>query len=154
MIVIDIKGIEEARARFVALAASLREEIAADAVNAAAKVILDAEKEDAPVLSSPSPGSDELAVGEIKESLKIRRRKLDRDGFALARVGPSGRRARHIARLVEYGHRLVKGKDDKAHEIGRVPQKPFLRPAFERSASEAVTRFKQVLREGIEGSRK
>lgn len=147
----EISGFDETQAKLEMLAAAMREEIVADAVFAAAEVIADAEKRVAPVLDTTNAGSDELRPGEMRESIKVRRRNLDRDGFAVAKIGPAGRRARHAAHLVEYGHRLVKGSESKgnAHVIGQVEAYPFVRPAYEGSVGEAIETFKDKLRDGI-----
>lgn len=136
------------RERLKALEVRVREEYIVKAVKAGAREIAVAMVEDAPVLDEKTPGSDALEPGELRDDIKARER-LDKDGFAVATIGP-GRKTAHVARFVEYGHRLVKGKK----EIGQVPAHPFLRPAFERSEAGAIEKFKDTLREEIAGGLK
>ena len=68
------------------------------------------------------------------------------DGLPAAIIEP-GSYTRHVARWVEYGHRLVKGghssmKRGKLQgngaQIGDVPAYPFIRPGYEASRAEAT----------------
>lgn len=145
---IEITGLEEMRARLNELEMRVREEYIAKAVKAGATVIADAMLEGAPELDEKNSGSDALEPGSLRDDIKVRER-MDKDGFAVAIIGP-GKKTAHVARFVEYGHRLVKGKK----EIGQVPAHSFLRPAFERSEADAIEKFKEVLREEISGGLK
>lgn len=147
---IEITGLEEMRARLHELAANVREKYVVTAVKDAGHVIAEAMRESAPVQVEKVPGSDALEPGTLRDDIKVRER-LDKDGFAVATIGP-GKRTGYVARFVEYGHRLVKGK--RGQEIGHVAAQPFLRPAFERSAEDAIEKFKETMREEIAGGLK
>jgi HK97 gp10 family phage protein len=119
------------------------------AVIAGARVIGAAMEEQAPILDHTTPGSDSLDPGDIKANIKVRTRQ--KDGGVVALVGPHGKDGRipQVAYLVEYGHRMVKGGQSKLGSDGKfvgggkvsqtdVPAHPFLRPAYESSASAAL----------------
>lgn len=158
---IEITGLNEMRERLRLLAQNLRRDYIVKAVKAAAQVIADAMQEQAPERAE-GPSGDALPPGAMREDIKVRER-VDKDGFATARIGP-GKDTAHVARWVEYGHRQVAGGVNRVlasgktrgagHEIGQVPPHPFLRPAFERSEAKAIERFKEVLRDEIAGGLK
>jgi len=118
------------------------------AVVAGARVIGAAMAERAPVLDAKTAGSDSLDPGEMKVSMKVRTRQID--GETVALVGPKGKdgQVSKVAYNVEYGHRMVIGGESKLGPdgvfrgagvvVGDVPPYPFLRPAFEASAQEAI----------------
>lgn len=147
---IEITGLDEMRAKLTDLDEMVRTKFIVTAVKAGAHVIAEAMVEGAPVQALKAPGSDALEPGELRDDIKTRER-LDKDGFAVAHIGP-GKKTGHVARWVEYGHRIVKGR--KGAELGQVPAYPFLRPAFERSEAEAIEKFKSKLREEITGALK
>lgn len=97
--------------------------------------------------------------GDLKRAL-MTEVELDsnfRGGVAAAGYGKLG----YIANMVEYGHRIVRagfyvnsrGKRRKGTVTGNVPPHPFMRPAFDISADEAVEAFANslatTLREGV-----
>lgn len=131
-----------------------RKEIGTTAVRgglrAAAKVYAEAERESAPVLDRKTANSTALEPGSLKEDIEVQPVKVDADGVASVVVGP-GKRTRHVAGWVEYGHRLVKGGQSKVlpdghlrgpgHEIGSVQPHAWLRPAYERSVNAGIDAF-------------
>jgi HK97 gp10 family phage protein len=57
----------------------------------------------------------------------------------IAEVGFGGKQG-HVANFVEYGHRMVGHKPGKK-ELGNVEPHPFMRPAAEAAAEEAIEAF-------------
>lgn len=66
----------------------------------------------------------------------------------IAQVGFTSAQA-HKAGWVEYGHRMVSHEPDKA-EIGQVQPHPFMRPAADASAEEAVEAFTETVMAELE----
>jgi len=108
-------------------------------VRAGAQVFQEAVEAAAPVLDHRTANSTALDPGALKAGIGTRLRH-NAVGTAEARVGPVGKEVRHVARWVEYGHRLVKGGYSKVTakgtrgpgvEIGEVRAHPFIRPAYE-----------------------
>lgn len=128
------------------------------AVVAGARVIGAAMIERTPVQVEKMAGSDSLEPGELKANIRVRAKTAE-DGSQYALVGPIGKQGEisRVAHLVEYGHRTVTGGKSrlnaagilvgggKVHEVD-VPAYPFLRPAFEESASEAESVVAATLR--------
>jgi HK97 gp10 family phage protein len=56
----------------------------------------------------------------------------------------------HIANWLEFGHRMVTHKPG-LKEVGNVDPKPFMRPAFEAAAEQAMEAFGDVLQEELAG---
>jgi len=145
---IEITGLDEMRARLKMLDEGIRTQYVLNAVKAGAMVIKEAMVESAPVLDEKTEKSNSLEPGELKRDIKARTR-MDKDGFAVSHIGPS-RKTGYVARFLEYGHRLLKGKN----VIGEVRPHPFLRAAFEASEAEAIDVFKSTLRDEIAGGLK
>lgn len=101
------------------------------ALREGAKVIQHAMTDRAPVLDHKTPGSDALDPGSLKKGIRVRMHASAAGVEAL--IGPTGDVA-HVARFVEYGHRIVHGATASGEDV---PPHPFLRPAFEASALEA-----------------
>lgn len=117
----------------------------------AGRVLKAAIEDNAPVAAlGPTADGTSLEPGELKANIGM---SLIEDGpnGAYVSVGPN-RNVAHIARWVEYGHRLVKGGSSKLNkrggysgkgtQIGFVPAYPFIRPAGEVAGPEAVAVFK------------
>jgi len=147
---IEITGLDEMRARLKMLDEGIRTQYVLNAVKAGAMVIKEAMVESAPVLDEKTEKSNSLEPGELKRDIKARTR-MDKDGFAVSHIGPS-KRTGYVARFLEFGHRLTKGKH--GHQIGEVRPHPFLRAAFEASEAEAIDVFKATLRDEIAGGLK
>ena len=139
------------------LAADMRDRIALDATKAASQVIADAMRERAPERVITTPHSNAIPRGALKRDIRVKAT-LDADaGMVVATIGPS--HYAHVARWVEYGHRLVKGGSSKVlgsgktsgagAEIGEVPPHPFLRPAFGESLQQAMETFRATPAQGI-----
>lgn len=137
------------------------QKVSASAVRAGADVIAEAMTTAAPVLDAKTAGSTALEPGALKADIRTTQGRTE-EGEVAAFAGP-GHETAHVARFVEYGHRMVHGGQSKvvdgegrtrgagvASEID-VPAHPFLRPAFEASVTEAAAARDAVLREGWGG---
>jgi HK97 gp10 family phage protein len=69
------------------------------------------------------------------------------------RIGPTKKTA-YVANFLEFGHWLVmgsqKGRKASKKRIKFIPAYPFMRPAFDNKAQDAVEAFETQLRTGIE----
>lgn len=112
---------------------------------AASEEIQDALEQTIPERSMADRGDDPDPL--LKDSIKVevtmdsRHRGISVDiGF-----GKMG----HVARFVEYGHRMVGHKPDKKM-MGMVGPKPFIRPALKASSEPAMDKFTEILREELQ----
>ena len=144
---ITFEGMPEFSRMMQELAGPAAERIARHAVRAGGRVVQAAITEAAPVRPD-LPSGTALPVGALKNDIVVKTVK-ESDGSVSAYIEP-GSRTRHIAALVEYGHRMVKGGYSKqgagtlgqgfsgpGQDIGFVPAAPFIRPAWENSESAA-----------------
>jgi hypothetical protein len=126
---------------------------------AGARVIAEAMAASAPVLDVKTAQSNSLDPGDMKEGMRARVHQVDGEPEGLA--GPTGKNGNvpKVAYVVEYGHRMVKGGRSKLNALGKfegsgkvvgdVPAYPFLRPAFESSANEALEAMGVALGKGL-----
>jgi HK97 gp10 family phage protein len=145
---VQMQGIADMQSNLQRIGEEVRERLVLRAVRDAGVVIQDAMRESAHVLAERNPGSDALQPGQLRADIRVRAR-LE-EGVARAIIGPV--KYAHVARWVEFGHRLVKGGSSHAtgkggfsgagQQIGEVPAYPTLRPAFERSAEQALETFR------------
>jgi hypothetical protein len=110
------------------------------------------------------PHGDALTPGALRRDIELRFG-FDPQGLPAAIIEP-GRYTRHVARWVEYGHRLVRGGYSKIDRGGNVrgpgkvlnranvPAYPFIRPGYESARAAAVAAFVVSLRAGIEKAAK
>jgi HK97 gp10 family phage protein len=145
---LETAGYAEMSERFELLRQAMREKAVRSGVRAAGNVILKAIEERAPILDAKSANSTALEPGSLKDDLRVRIGRVDKDGFITAEIGPSAKTS-HVARWVEWGHRMVKGGYSKLLASGKtrgpghalkedVPPHPFIRPGFEASQGEAL----------------
>ncbi len=140
---ITFEGMPEFTRYMQDLAGPVVERIARHAMRAGGRVIQAAITEDAPVRTDAWSGTA-LPPGALKSDITLKVVK-EPDGSISAIIAP-GARSRHVAKFVEYGHRLVKGGKSRKRGgtlgqsyvgsggvVGEVPAHPFIRPAFERS---------------------
>jgi HK97 gp10 family phage protein len=157
---IETKGIAEMKARMRSLSQQVSGPIAKKAVRAGGKVIRDAMIERTPELIEKNTGSDALEPGAVKADIKVRFPAAENKYEATALIGP-GSKTSHVARWVEYGHRMVSGGQSKVLANGKVrgpgkvheqdvPAYPFLRPAFEESVAEAQAAEVETLRSELQ----
>jgi hypothetical protein len=71
-------------------------------------------------------------TGKLRKSIKLKKSKFEDGGYIVQARAPH-------AHLVEYGHVAIPPGE---LEGGRVPPKPFLRPALEKGIRYAVGKFK------------
>lgn len=133
-------------------------EAARRAARAGARVVGAAMMERSPVTVERTTNSDALEPGELRSNIKVRTRSQIVDGVATAMAGPKLGRIGRAAYNVEFGHRMVTGSKSELGPDGvfrgggtvheqDVPAHPFLRPAFEASAAEALEAAGESLRE-------
>ena len=168
---IEVQGIPELQAGLRGLGASISGLIMGKALRAAGEPIRERAAELAPTRADPMESSQTYRViaslrgsnaqprgGRLKKSMTI---SPDPDQPNTVRVGPS--KAAFYGHMVELGtapHAMGTGSSTRwkgKPQTGRMHPgaraKPFLRPAFDEKAGEALERFAQVLREEIEARR-
>jgi hypothetical protein len=153
----SLSGLEEMKGKAKLLQQAMREDVAKQAAAAGAGVILRAMQSRAPVrVDTPTAGSTSLPPGAIKRSLRVTVGNV-RGGLVMAKIGPF-RKIKGLVASVEYGHRLVKGGSSRVKAngvvgqgkvIGFVAAKPFLRPAFDESANNALAASAEVVRDRL-----
>lgn len=136
----ELKGLEELRSKFNKLDSNLQKKLARGAMRSAMRPMLNHAKSRVSIVS-----------GDLKSSLGITVRR--RGGSFLGRVIARQPKGAH-AHLVEYGHRLVLGSKRRGTTFDtgiRVPEYPFLTPAFDAEKGEYVriiaSRIQQALGE-------
>jgi HK97 gp10 family phage protein len=135
---IDVQGLAAIQAQLDALTKEAGDRAIRKALRAGAEVEKAAIEEAAPV-KDVTGGI--LPAGALKSDITIRMSK-DEQGTIIAIVGP-GKLTKWVARLVEYGHRLVRGGRSRVlangktkgpgKEIGTVQAHPFIRAGYEAS---------------------
>jgi HK97 gp10 family phage protein len=140
---IDVEGLSALQAKLDDLGTTMADRAIRKALKAGALIEQAAIVERAPV-KDVTGGI--LPPGALKSDIVIRMKK-DASGANSAVVGPAKLTA-HVARWVEYGHRLVVGGRSRVlrsgktkgpgKQVGQVEAYPFIRPAYEASRA-AVT---------------
>jgi HK97 gp10 family phage protein len=145
---ITFEGMPEFSRMMQELAGPAAERIARHAVRAGGRVVQAAITEAAPVRPD-LPSGTALPPGALKNDIEVKTVK-ESDGSISAYIGP-GRETAHAARLVEYGHRQIRGGTSSkgggilgqsyrgsGKNIGKdVPPHPFIRPAWENAETAA-----------------
>lgn len=143
------KGFPETQAALIQLRQTVATDATRGAVRAGANVIRDEMAAQAPMLDEETANSTALDPGVLKTEIRVAMGRVDKEGFIVAEIGPSEEVA-HVARWVEYGHRLVKGGyssfkrgrlQGSGKQIGEVPAHPFLRPAYETSWQKSIQEY-------------
>lgn len=144
------------------MAESLRRKSLRKALTSAGRIIIEKAKENLNANRSKTyrKRKTKRKVKGLAKSLRVRpssqwpsRETMARRGMLGASIGflwPDGAHAH----LVEFGHRLVKGKNDarkgkKATVIGFVPPKPFFRPAVEATKGQVLKQFHAAVAEFV-----
>lgn len=154
----EVSGLKELQAKLEQLKTQDAERIIRKAVRDGAMVEREAIFERAPE-RLPQRTRTALPIGALARDIVIRSQK-DSSDQASALV-TFGKATAHVARWVEYGHRLVRGgqaKFDKSgrhirgagRHVGDVPPHPFIRPAFEESRQRVVEAIVDGVRTRIE----
>jgi HK97 gp10 family phage protein len=104
-------------------------------------------------------GGNSLPEGALAADITLEVKQASTTGQQYAVVQP-GRLTRHVARWVEYGHRIVRGGQLKFLANGKtrgrggysgenVPAHPFIRPAFEATQASVVKTFAEKFIEAL-----
>ncbi|MDE2099253.1 MAG: hypothetical protein KGL39_18510 [Patescibacteria group bacterium] len=148
---IRVEGLDQVRAELARFDAAVQDRATRAGLRRAADTVADAIEERAPVRPA-LPSGTALPPGALKADFGFTISR--RSGVLMAVIQP-GKLTRHVARWVEYGHRMVKGgylsvKRGKLRghgkEVGNVPAHPFIRPGFEASVVPAVNAFAEGLK--------
>lgn len=143
---VEIKGLAELQKKLTELSTTAADRCIRKALQAGAEIEQVAIQERAPIRVDDESGTA-LPPGALANDIVIHVKRSDQ-GHIAAIVGPDKMTA-HVARWVEYGHRLVRGGKSYLNkrtgktrgpgsQVGSVEEHPFIRPAFEASR-EAVT---------------
>lgn len=155
MVELEVKGLKELEQKLQDLGTKAAERAVKRSLKAGAEVIQKAVEEAAP--TKDETGGN-LPEGALKSDIEVRI-KRDNNNKLEAWVQP-GKFTGYVARWVEYGHRLVRGGRSRLNkktgktlgpgkQIGEVKQHPFIRPAFEASAQEAIDKITSTLKSEI-----
>jgi len=146
----DVKGIEEVKRVFQALPT----EIARKALRGALMDGADVIRRQAQAMAPKARGGAAYwatkgrAPGRLKASIVRRARARPRQGDATVSIGAT--RNAFYWHMVEFGHRLVRGRRGAKRQVGTVAPRPFLRPAFAQAGPAAVQRVFERLGPRIE----
>lgn len=156
---ITVEGLSELQAKLDALTQKQADRCIRTALKAGAVFEQAAIVERAPVKDGTG---GYLPPGALKSDIVIRFMK-DVQGAISVKVGPAKLTA-HVARWVEYGHRIVQGGRNRILTSGKqkgngivtgeVPAHPFIRPAYEASRRQVITTICETLATELEKASK
>jgi HK97 gp10 family phage protein len=143
----DFAGFDALAAKMDELARDLARPAQVRMVRAGANVFKDAVVERAPVLQEELAGSNALPPGAVRDGIHVY---MTKDEPVTARVGPD-KHVAHVARWLEYGHRIVAGGRARAGGtvIGEVAAIPFIRTGYEAALHPAEEAMQKVLEETV-----
>jgi hypothetical protein len=152
-----LPGLKELDAKLAQLKGPVAKRLIRNAVMAGGKVLQAEEQLRAPV-RVPMPHGNALPPGALKSDIELVFGISD-EGLPSAIVKP-GKYTKHVARWLEYGHRLVRGGYSKVLPGGRtrgqgrasavdVRPYPFIRPAFETARVPATMAFIESLQSNL-----
>lgn len=154
---VRVEGLRELQAALDRAKGPQAQRVLARGLRAGAEVFQAAIEERAPVRPA-LPSSTALPPGALRGDIEIHTLRTAEPGGAAVTVGP-GKYTAHVARWVEFGHRLVRGGQSKLLPSGKtrgrgvhagaVPPHPFLRPAFEAAQREALAAAEASIRAGV-----
>lgn len=168
----QIVGLRELDQKLTELKTAQATRIIRDGLKAGGAVFQAAIQERAPERPDV-PAGDALPPGALALDIEIHMGK-DTTGLPAAIVTP-GKYTAHVANMVEYGHRIVRGgyshqvvrngkivgyrgpgRQLKAADgtLAQVPEHPFIRPAYEAVREEAVAATVKAIADGIEKANK
>lgn len=149
-------GLQEMVAKLENAGVNMRGKPIYEALGKGGNVIAEAMIERAPMLDEHQEGSNQLPPGALRDDTRVAFEIIGGEPVAL--IGPGGKTG-HVARWVEYGHRMVTGGYSKVlpngktrgpgNSDGEVIAHPYLRPAFEASVGEAVEVVSESLKESF-----
>jgi hypothetical protein len=157
----ELHGLKEIDTKLSGLKGPVARRLIHDAVMEGGKVLQTEVRLRSPARPSLPHGSA-IPPGALKSDIELRFG-FTEEGLPCAIVKP-GKYTAHVARWLEYGHRLVRGgyskvltggrTRGKGHEVGAVQPYPFIRPAFETARMAAleatVQSFERELPEAIQ----
>jgi HK97 gp10 family phage protein len=156
---VKVEGLAELQTKLDALTTKQANKCIRTALKAGALIEQAAIVERAPIKDETG---GMLPPGALKSDIVIRFMKDDQ-GAISAKVGPAKLTA-HVARWVEYGHRIVQGGRSRVLASGRtrgrgrqtglVPAHPFIRPAYEASRQQVITTICTTLATELEKASK
>lgn len=156
---IKVEGLSELQAKLDALTQKQADRCIRTALKAGAVIEQAAIVERAPIKDGTG---GYLPPGALKSDIVIRFMK-DVQGAISAKVGPAKLTA-HVARWVEYGHRIVQGGRSRllangktggpGKAVGVVEPHPFIRPAYEESRQEVISTICKTLATELEKASK
>lgn len=133
---INVVGIEETCAALTRLPARVVKHAYAKALAAAAVPVVRELLPRVPQLTGKLAASQVTVINVDAQG---------KGGIAQIGFGKQG----YVARLIEYGHRIIGHRPRKVNTGKTVPAKPFMRPAAQAAATESVEAFRDSLLESI-----
>lgn len=149
---VDITGLNELIEKFEESGGDIRP-VMKKAIRVGARIVKAEIASRAPIRPD-APSGDALPPGALKSDISIRTLK-DTGADEAVSIQP-GKLTAHIARFVEFGHRLVKGgrnhikRGGPGKVIGHVPAHPFVRPAFEASQKPVQDAIEESLAKSLQ----
>ena len=154
---IEIRGGTELQQKLDELKKEQADAFMRKALREGASVIRNEVAERAPEqVETPGPESTALPPGALRNDVVVRTPRKTTGPLVVVEFG---KYTRHVARWVEYGHRLVRGgylkvlangkTRGKGKEFGQVAAHPFIRPGFEASAPRAVDAITESLKQSL-----
>jgi Bacteriophage HK97-gp10, putative tail-component len=149
---IEVLGVPELEALFGEMAGQEAEKICRKALRAGGNQMRAAIAINAPV-RAPLPSGTALPPGALQSDITVTVTKNNDTSFS-AWIEP-GKQTMHVARWVEWGHRLVRGKTSrrrgtKGKEIGDVEAHPYIRPSFDANEDLAAGVVADAVIEGVD----
>jgi hypothetical protein len=151
----NLSGLKELDQRLAQLKGKTANRLIHDACMEGGKVLQAEVRLRAPVNATGQHGTS-LPPGALKADIELAFGIVDRLPAAIVKPG---RYTRHVARWLEYGHRLVRGGYSKitssgslrgpGRESGAVRPYPFIRPAFETARTPATLAFVASLQRNL-----
>lgn len=126
------------------------------ALQDAGEVVKKAIEDRAPVRPD-LPSTTALPIDWLRHDVAVKKPRPTSKGIIVT-IGPN-RRTKHVARWVEYGHRLVRGgslkvwkgrSQGKGKLAGNVEAHPYIRPAWEQSKSATLEKFEGSFRSRVD----
>lgn len=148
MIDIEITGESDMADALRSLPARISKEAAFDALVIAVQPLIAAARANAPVDSGSLQQSIGLRLVRYKKGMQLFAVVGPRRGF-----GKGGREPANYAHLVEFGHRINRGKKTLRKggvSSGEVAPKPFLRPAWDANKQEVLDTLSREFAERLE----
>lgn len=151
---VSVEGLSELQAKLDQLSTKQADTAIRNALKAGAEIERAAISERAPIKDTTG---GILPDGALKNDIVVKIKRSQQGGL-YAVVGPDSY-TEFVAKMVEYGHRLVRGGRSRllangktkgpGTQVGTVDAHPFIRPAFEATQQEVVDVMCQTLADEI-----